>query len=197
MDMYGSGPAAQEVGECPCKQYTRILYAVVLVLLFLIVLGWWFHGECLTGGGPGVGGYLGSGVTDNVYTSGATMRRLGQVFSSTDQGSSDYVSNDELRGTLLPTNAQNARRATERYTVGPRVKAAPVRRAAVPTVAQAFAPYERMTASVVRGMGPYDELARGERLTVGRAAQNKQIAKYAAANPVGGALAKAVFVPYS
>lgn len=44
--------------------------------------------------------YLGSGLADNVqvYTSGATLRRLGQKFSSTNQGVYTTIHNAEING---------------------------------------------------------------------------------------------------
>jgi len=44
---------------------------------------------------------IGSGVVDQVFTSGATMRRLGQEFSGTNQGEYSIVHNAELKE-LLP-----------------------------------------------------------------------------------------------
>lgn len=57
------------------------------ILLFLLILAVW---------------YLSSSAAENlegnqIYTAGATMRVLGQQFSSTDQGSNDIVYNDEIK----------------------------------------------------------------------------------------------------
>jgi hypothetical protein len=45
--------------------------------------------------------YLGSGITNAVYTSGATMRRLGQKFSSTNQGEYTTLHNAEIKDQSL------------------------------------------------------------------------------------------------
>jgi hypothetical protein len=41
--------------------------------------------------------YLGQPVESQLYTSGATLRDLGQTFSSTDQGSSSMGSKTQLQ----------------------------------------------------------------------------------------------------
>jgi hypothetical protein len=57
--------------------------AITLVLLILILWIVLRRGE----------GYLGAGVGDQIYTSGATMRRLGQVFSQPGQGHTTTIYN--------------------------------------------------------------------------------------------------------
>lgn len=60
-----------------------------LVLLLLIIVVWLLRskGENL----------IGSGIQDKVFTSGATMRRLAQEFSGTNQGTYGIIHNDEIQ----------------------------------------------------------------------------------------------------
>jgi hypothetical protein len=76
--------------ECNCLQISTVTHAIIIILLLFII---WklVSAERL------LGDYIGSGLPNQIYDSGATMRRLGQVFSSTDQGSSTYISNDEIK----------------------------------------------------------------------------------------------------
>jgi hypothetical protein len=68
------------VGGCDNKIQTHIAHVVIIVLLMFII--WKLSGlEHLSDGY-----YTGSGLNDQVYTSGADQRFYGQVFSSTDQG---------------------------------------------------------------------------------------------------------------
>lgn len=66
-------------------------FAVLLVLLLVIVWSLKKKNENL----------IGSGVQDQVFTAGATIRRLGQEFSGTNQGDYTIVHNDELKE-LMP-----------------------------------------------------------------------------------------------
>lgn len=65
----------------------NLLYVVVLIVLFVLLFWYFYHksstAERLAG--------------NQIYTSGANMRILGQQFTSTDQGSNDIVYNDEIR----------------------------------------------------------------------------------------------------
>jgi len=58
-------------------------------------------------------GLLGSGVVDQVFTSGATIRRLGQDFSSTNQGPYTIVHNADLKE-LVPGVVPSASSDVER-----------------------------------------------------------------------------------
>jgi hypothetical protein len=75
-------------------QLSLILNAFTIILLLFII---WrvVRVERLTSN------YVGGGLTDQVYTSGATMRRLGQVFTSTDQGIGSSTPNPALRAALI------------------------------------------------------------------------------------------------
>jgi hypothetical protein len=97
----------EKAGSCPYKAYAHVLQAVIIVLVVLLLLHWMYLGEYLSVGG----GYVGAGLNDQVYTSGADLRRLGQQFSSTDQGSSDYVSNKEILGREGLTIGRKAKQA--------------------------------------------------------------------------------------
>jgi len=67
--------------------------AIILILLWLI----FYRKEGLQSaqGGSGLSGYVGSGVNNQVFTSGATMRRLAQKFSSANQAQYLTVHNAE------------------------------------------------------------------------------------------------------
>jgi hypothetical protein len=69
-------------GGCECGGHF-MLHAVIILLLLLVI---WrlFRVERLVGDYSG--DYIGQGLPNSIYTSGADLRRLGQVFSSTDQG---------------------------------------------------------------------------------------------------------------
>jgi hypothetical protein len=75
--------------------------AVILVLLLVILYKVWY----LSSSVKTTERLIGSGVVDQVFTSGATMRRLGQEFSGTNQGEYSIVHNDELKE-LLPSVAR-------------------------------------------------------------------------------------------
>lgn len=66
---------------CECEKVNIIMHAIIIILLLYIV--WQVSSSKEL--------YLGSGVQDQVYTSGADLRDLGQVFSSTDQGRSNSM----------------------------------------------------------------------------------------------------------
>jgi hypothetical protein len=65
----------------------KVVYFGLLILLLIFVLYYFglfsSRAEKLEG--------------NQIYTAGATMRVLGQQFTSTDQGSNDIVYNDELK----------------------------------------------------------------------------------------------------
>src|SRR5208282_2429953 len=80
--------------KCGCVQVNTLMHALIIILLLFVI--WKLVGvERMATDLSGT--YIGSGLNNQVYTSGADMRRLGQVFSSTDQGSSDYVSNLDIK----------------------------------------------------------------------------------------------------
>lgn len=90
-----NAPAEEKKASCPFKQANVILAVAILVVL-LILIARIYGNERMKNERPV---YLGDGVNNQVYTSGATMRRLGQVFSSTDQGQQTTVYNDEIKDT--------------------------------------------------------------------------------------------------
>ena len=63
----------------------RIAYLAMLLILLLMIVWYTFPAgaEKLEG--------------NQIYTAGATMRVLGQQFTSTDQGANDIVYNDEIK----------------------------------------------------------------------------------------------------
>jgi len=69
-----------------------IAHIVIIVLLILVL--WKLHN---TGEKLAERAYVGSGLDKYLYTSGATMRRLGQVFSQPAQGVQTTIYNAELR----------------------------------------------------------------------------------------------------
>lgn len=88
--------AEKPAGEKHVCPYARITMAleilIVLVLLYLLVFV--YHDERMDD--PNFS-YTGKGLSNaGIYTSGATMRRLGQVFSSTDQGQPSTIYNAEI-----------------------------------------------------------------------------------------------------
>ena len=72
-----------------------VYFAILLVLVFLVV----YHLSKTQRKEHAQGVYLGTGTTDSTvpFTSGATMRVLGQEFSGTDQGTYGIVHNAELK----------------------------------------------------------------------------------------------------
>lgn len=84
--MGGDGEYAKKIMDNPWVQLTY--YAVLILLVFIIV---WYMMK------PSSERLLGSGVQDQVFTSGATMRRLGQEPTSTNQGEYTIVHNAELK----------------------------------------------------------------------------------------------------
>ena len=68
-----------------------IMLAIIIVLLLFIL--WKLHN---TGEKLKERAYVGYGLDKYLYTSGATMRRLGQVFSQPGQGVQTTVYNAEL-----------------------------------------------------------------------------------------------------
>ncbi len=68
-----------------------ILSIVIIVLLLLVLYQCYRFSEKMESS------YFGGGLGDYLYTSGATMRRLGQVFSQPGQGIQTTVYNAELK----------------------------------------------------------------------------------------------------
>jgi len=89
----GSPTPAKPKSGCQFKQANMILAVAILVVLIILVARI-YGNERMKGEQPA---YIGGGLNDQVFTSGATMRRLGQVFSSTDQGQQTTVYNDEIK----------------------------------------------------------------------------------------------------
>lgn len=76
------------------------VHVVIIVLLVLILWKMYSEKEDL---------YLGRGLDHYVYTSGATLRRLGQVFSQPGQGVTTTVYNAELRQNPDEMSAQGVK----------------------------------------------------------------------------------------
>lgn len=72
----------------------RFWYFAVLIVLVLLITFYLFK---LSSKGEN---FLGGGVQDQVFTSGATMRRLGQEFSQPGQGEHTTVYNAEIKEML-------------------------------------------------------------------------------------------------
>jgi hypothetical protein len=72
----------------------NVVHVVIIILLLLIL--WKLHN---TGERLKEKQYVGQGLDRSLYTSGATMRRLGQVFSQPAQGVQTTIYNAELRQT--------------------------------------------------------------------------------------------------
>lgn len=87
------GSASKSKPGCQFKQANMILAVAILIVLVILVARI-YGNERMKGEQPA---YIGGGLNNQVYTSGATMRRLGQVFSSTDQGQQTTVYNDEIK----------------------------------------------------------------------------------------------------
>jgi high-affinity Fe2+/Pb2+ permease len=66
---------------CDCEKINTFMHAIILILLIYVI--WKLH---LFERMNSQGSYIGHGLQDQVYTSGADLRDLGQVFTSTDQG---------------------------------------------------------------------------------------------------------------
>jgi len=79
-----------------------MLAHVVIIVLLLFVI-WKLHN---TGEKLKEGQYVGHGLDKYLYTSGATMRRLGQVFSQPGQGIQTTVYNAERNADLTQKSAQ-------------------------------------------------------------------------------------------
>lgn len=78
---------------CPYAVATTVIeIAIVVVLLYLLIFI--YRNERMDD--PNYS-YTGQGLSNAaIFTSGATMRRLGQVFSSTDQGQPSTIYNAEI-----------------------------------------------------------------------------------------------------
>jgi hypothetical protein len=81
-------------GGCEDCRKGYWIQALIILLLFFIIYRM-NTGERLVGRDEY--GYLGKGLADTVYTSGANLRRLGTTFSSTNQGHQMTVYNDEIK----------------------------------------------------------------------------------------------------
>lgn len=68
------------------QQRTNVILGIVVIAVLYLLYVYFVRKE----------GYLGGGVDNQVYTSGATMRRLAQKFSSTNQGVYTTVHNAEI-----------------------------------------------------------------------------------------------------
>ncbi|MFA6089421.1 MAG: hypothetical protein WC755_06160 [Candidatus Woesearchaeota archaeon] len=77
------------------NKLTHVVYFAVLIVLIFLIL-WQMRSM-----NQKTEGLIGSGIQDQVFTSGATIRRLGQEFSGTNQGEYTVVHNDELKE-LIP-----------------------------------------------------------------------------------------------
>jgi hypothetical protein len=60
--------------DCGCWKATAVFQIIIIILLIYIMWRWIKLERLFTG------------MPNTIYTSGADLRRLGQVFSSTDQG---------------------------------------------------------------------------------------------------------------
>lgn len=69
----------------------NLIHGIIILLLILILWKLYNTSEKLT-----AHSYVGSGLDNYIYTSGATMRRLGQVFSQPGQGIQTTVYNAQL-----------------------------------------------------------------------------------------------------
>ncbi len=85
-----------KLGSCEKCFHNFWLHAIIIVLLVVLIirLEMKHMSEALDYT------YLGNGLADTVYTSGATLRRLGTTFSSTDQGHRSTIYNAEIKDTL-------------------------------------------------------------------------------------------------
>lgn len=86
--------------ECSCglAQANRVMAVVIVILIALLLAYYYMHMESMKVAAPR-GAYLGHGIGDpnmGVYTSGATLRALGQVFSSTNQGAYTTLHNMDI-----------------------------------------------------------------------------------------------------
>lgn len=84
--MGGNDEYAKKIME---NQWVRLTYYAVLILLVFMITYYMMK--------PSSERLLGSGVQDQVFTSGATMRRLAQEPTSTNQGEYTIVHNAELK----------------------------------------------------------------------------------------------------
>jgi hypothetical protein len=71
-----------------------VYFAVLILIIFMIMWS-------LSSMNKKTENLIGSGIQDQVFTSGATIRRLGQEFTGTNQGEYTIVHNDELKE-LIP-----------------------------------------------------------------------------------------------
>jgi hypothetical protein len=76
------------LGSCDKSDFLNVF---IIVLLLLVIYKIYSMNEQMESG------YFGRGLDNYVYTSGATMRRLGQVFSQPGQGVKTTIYNAERR----------------------------------------------------------------------------------------------------
>lgn len=100
-------PGAEELLKNP--NAVVFYFAVLLVLVFLCV----YHLRLLSKGKEHL---IGSGITEAAapFTSGATMRRLAQNFSSTNQGEQTTVYNAEIKELVPDAVGKKERLVNER-----------------------------------------------------------------------------------
>jgi hypothetical protein len=81
-------------GGCDCRNSSMMMHAMIIILLVFII---WKLIRVERLAADYSGDYVGSGLPNTIYDSGADLRRLGQVFSSTDQGSTNTIYNAEIK----------------------------------------------------------------------------------------------------
>jgi hypothetical protein len=89
----------QKVGGCDqnSEMMGKILGAAIIILILMVL--WLFVFR------PVPEKYVGKSLSEmEIYTSGATLRRLGQVFSSTNQGVQTTIYNADVNGKETPMN---------------------------------------------------------------------------------------------
>lgn len=87
----------------PGENEKKISASHVIIIVLLLFIIWKLHN---TGEKLKEGQYVGYGLDRYLYTSGATMRRLGQVFSQPGQGIQTTVYNAERRTDPKQLSAQ-------------------------------------------------------------------------------------------
>jgi hypothetical protein len=110
--MHGGDPTGTEwASKLLSNPLTTVVYFALLILIVILIL-WQLRSATST-----AEGLIGSGVQDQVFTSGATIRRLGQEFGSTNQGEYTVVHNDELKELvpgIIPKKGSMERLVNER-----------------------------------------------------------------------------------
>lgn len=87
----------------PGENEKKISVSHVIIIVLLLFIIWKLHN---TGEKLKEGQYVGYGLDRYLYTSGATLRRLGQVFSQPGQGVQTTVYNAERRTDPKQLSAQ-------------------------------------------------------------------------------------------